>query len=234
MSSLPDTGYFIHLVSRGKQLFYPGIGIQPLNHPLCPLDGMRITRLNVFIFLGCSGFLALSFYQGNESKFLFWKPDIKLKWTDFQGHIKPEDDEAASASYIGFLHTIKKCASADSILLDTRSYFNRGKSWVKVPKVSPPLLAHEQLHFDLAELYARKFRKAMLDLKLTLPTLSKRIDSTYLYYLEASDSLHVLYDIQTEHGLNRTSQETWNEYVKGNLLQLSMYDQAALKLRVDK
>ncbi|MFI5150003.1 MAG: hypothetical protein ACHQRM_09745 [Bacteroidia bacterium] len=190
-----------------------------------------MTKL-VFIILFTT--TALDVYQGNEANFLFWNPDMHLKWRDFQGHVKNEDDAAASASYLGFLHTIKKSAHPDSVIIDTRSYFNKYKSWVKVPFVSPALLAHEQVHFDLAELYARKFRKALLAMKFTNRNLSPLLDSTYVHYLESSDSLHILYDIQTNHGLDKLIQETWAEYAKGNLEQMNLYKHSSIHIYVPK
>ncbi|HXC04605.1 MAG TPA: hypothetical protein VNZ86_07615 [Bacteroidia bacterium] len=188
----------------------------------------KIALLILYCFTACA------FFQGNENVFLFWKPDVKLKWKDFQGHIKSEDDKAASASYLGFLHTIRKTNYPDSVIIDTRAYFNRNKSWVKVPDVSPPLLAHEQVHFDLAELYGRKFRKALTAMTFNAANLSRRLDSTYVFYLESSDSLHALYDIQTNHGLDKFYQETWTEFAKGNLLQMQSFDEALIKLYVPK
>jgi hypothetical protein len=186
------------------------------------------------VFLICLAILTTAFYEGSESKYLFWKPDTKLRWSDFQGHIKPEDDAAASASYIGFFHTIKKCSHPDSIILDTRAYFNKNRSWVKVPAVNPSLLLHEQLHFDLAELYSRRFRKAIQGMTFSASSYVHCIDSVYKSYSESGDSTHVLYDIETNHGLDKASQETWNEYVKSNLTQMNQWEFPRLKLYIPK
>jgi len=165
-----------------------------------------------------------------ESIYLFWSPDVKLKWTDFHGHISPEDDIAASASYIGFFHKVRKHPHPDSVMLDTRAFFNKSKSWVKVPAVNPSLLEHEQRHFDLAELFARKFRKASFELKLRSQNLAKSIDSTYKYYSVRGDSIHIQYDIETNHGLSLIPQAKWNEKIKNGLLELSPYSNPVLKL----
>lgn len=172
----------------------------------------------------------LSFSQNSESKYLFWKPDIKLRWSDFHGHVKSEDDASASASYIGFLHLIKKCAHPDSVILDTRAFFNKSRSWVKVPSVNPSLLSHEQLHFDLAELYARKFRKAIQGINMNAKTITRMVDSTFKYYASKDDSIHFLYDVETNHGLDRTSQYRWDENVKNDLLLLGNYESPSLKI----
>jgi hypothetical protein len=179
-----------------------------------------------------TAFIGIAFFQSTESIFLFWKADTKLKWTDFHGHIKPEDEDAASASYIGFYHKIKKYPLPDTVLLDSRAFFNKNRSWVKVPAVNPSLLAHEQLHFDLAELCARNFRKAVLEQTFNSANLSRCIDSTYKHYSAKGDSLHNRYDIETNHGLRAIPQSQWEELITTQLAQLNAYDTPLLKLHL--
>jgi hypothetical protein len=178
--------------------------------------------------------MTMAFVQSSENKYLFWKPGAKLKWTDFQGHVKPDDDAAASASYIGFFHKIKKSSHPDTIVPDARAFFNKSKSWVKVPAVTPSLLAHEQLHFDLAELYSRKFRKAISELNITPGTLVRCVDSTYKYYAGAGDNIHFLYDTETNHGLNMTGQFKWTEKIKTDLQELTKFESPFLRIFIGK
>jgi hypothetical protein len=41
--------------------------------------------------------------------------------------------------------------------------FQRRKSWKDVKKINDYILLHEQKHFDIAELFVRKFRKAVAE-----------------------------------------------------------------------
>jgi hypothetical protein len=195
------------------------------------LAGLLI-RMKKILPLFLAFLLCTSFFQDTESIFLFWKADTKLKWTDFHGHIKPEDEDAASASYIGFYHKIRKYPQPDTVMLDSRAFFNKNRSWVKVPAVNPSLLAHEQLHFDLAELCARNFRKAVLEQQFTSASLSRKIDSTYKYYSAKGDSLHNRYDIETNHGLYNIPQSKWVEQITSQLILLNAYEKPMLKLHL--
>lgn len=177
---------------------------------------------------------ASSFIQSKEDKYLFWDFESHLKWTDFHGHIKPDDEHAASASYIGFFHKIRRCEHRDSVLLDTRTFFNKTASWVRVPAVNPSLLLHEQRHFDLTELYARHFRKALQQLPVKENFLSLQVDSVYKYYTAKCDSMHVVYDFETNHGLNPIEQFKWNEYIRYNLLAMNEYEPAYFKIAVQR
>lgn len=183
----------------------------------------------VFILLA---FLTQSFVENNEDKYLFWKPETRLRWPDFRGHMKAEDEDAASASYIGFMHRISKCAQGDSLVLDTRAFFNKSNSWVKIPAVNPSLLLHEQLHFDLAELYSRRFRQAILAVKANERDFIATADSLFRYYAAKSDTIHFNYDIETNHGLNEASQRKWDRIVRNALLAMDQYQSPYLKIPI--
>jgi hypothetical protein len=186
-------------------------------------------KLFVFILLAST---TLSFVENNEDRYLFWKPEARLRWPDFRGHVRVEDEDAASASYIGFLHQITKCAKGDSMILDTRAFFNKSNSWVKIPAVNPSLLSHEQLHFDLAELYSRRFRQAILSVKANERDFIETADSLFRYYAAKSDTIHFDYDLETNHGLNEASQRKWDRIVRNGLLALGQYQSPYLKIAI--
>jgi hypothetical protein len=50
--------------------------------------------------------------------------------------------------------------------IDVAAFFSPSGSWVKPEGKTPELLRHEQGHFDMAELYALRLRKAILDAKI--------------------------------------------------------------------
>lgn len=50
--------------------------------------------------------------------------------------------------------------------IDANAFFSPGGSWVKPNDKTPELLKHEQGHFNMAELYALRLRKAIRDAKI--------------------------------------------------------------------
>jgi hypothetical protein len=187
----------------------------------------------IFLFLTIA-VMTSAFFQDKKDKYLYWQPEVKLQWSDFHGHIRAEDMSVASASYIGFLHKIIRYYHPDSTIIDTRSFFNKSKSWVKIPNILPSLLSHEQKHFDLAELYARKFRKSILESNFRVETFAHAVDSTYNYYSAKDDSVHVAYDNETEHGLNVSEQAVWDKRVENELNGLIKYESPFVKLSFSK
>ena len=88
-----------------------------------------------------------------------WNVRSNLSWFDFQGKTNPFDLGMAMTSYeIKILPEIVTVDEEDRIqgverlTADARFYTNL--SWST--SIRADILAHEQLHFDIAEVYARK------------------------------------------------------------------------------
>jgi len=97
-------------------------------------------------------------------KKVLWEEGVKLKWGDFLGE-PPNEEE------IG----IMKAGTASEITLEgdfyegdipnfiIKSFFIYEESWTITD--SNETLTHEQAHFDIAELYARKIRQRFCELQ---------------------------------------------------------------------
>src|SRR5690349_8815741 len=82
-----------------------------------------------------------------------WQESRKLTFDDFKGDIPRVTPWAASTSseiHFGYETT-------NGLLTHVVVYasFNPEKSWIK--KRLPAVLSHEQLHFDITEIFTRKF-----------------------------------------------------------------------------
>src|SRR5687768_2492955 len=94
-----------------------------------------------------------------EEDVISWNEFYKLQWHDFQG--EPGEDARGDAGAAVQIKA-KPFLVKKEIKYDVVALFNRNKSWARGQ--STTLLAHEQLHFDIAELYARKIRKKIKEL----------------------------------------------------------------------
>lgn len=79
--------------------------------------------------------------------------------------------------------------------------------------MSDPLLAHEQLHFDMAEWYAVKIRRALSARGVTV----KRGEEILTRLLQEFDHAQTQYDLDTNHGRLSTVQSRWTEQVQNGL-----------------
>ena len=98
--------------------------------------------------------------------------------------------------------------------------FTKKASWVIAKNKQDGLLSHEQLHFDICELYIRKLRKTISELQLSLmdPAGQIRIqfDQAWNDYQQAQG----LYDEESRHGLIEKEQKRWEELVQKELASL--------------
>jgi len=94
--------------------------------------------------------------QENEDDFIDWHQDRKLVWADFKGTPETGLDRAA-------LSSIKITAdfSFRNTVFSWKIYcrFNRKKSWGKVKTAY--ILQHEQAHFDITEIHARRLHQRL-------------------------------------------------------------------------
>lgn len=156
---------------------------------------------------------------------IYWRATNKLKWDDFQGH-PPESyltsygTEAAAATDAEI--KIKIRIIGDSIYFKAYSLFIKTKSWHK--SKSEKVLTHEQLHFDIAELVARKIRK-----ELNMLILNNLMDTAlYLNKIKElmanQDYLDSLYDNETLHGAIDSMQMEWCKKIAKELCELKDYE----------
>ena len=149
---------------------------------------------------------------------LSWNEFYKLQWEDFQGEPDKNSlgDAATAVSIKAKPFLVKKRINYDVVAI-----FNREKSWVRDKAAS--LLAHEQLHFDIAELYARKIRKRIIELKDQGINDIKVYNAAIQELLQESNEVDRNYDIETLHGAMSNKQKQWTTNVKDELANLRRY-----------
>ena len=149
---------------------------------------------------------------------LQWNEFYKLQWEDFRG--EPDKDshgDAATAVQI----SAKPFLVKKEIRYDVVALFNRSKSWAR--DKSPSLLVHEQLHFDIAELYARKIRKKIRELNAEGVKDIKIYNAAIRALLLESNEADEHYDLETLHGALSKTQAAWSEKVMREMATLQRY-----------
>ncbi len=108
----------------------------------------------LFILLALS---SLSFILPDNDVIL-WKKDRPLTWDDFKG--KPAKRFAVASTNYDILKKVLSI-NKDSSRVEVKAVFFCNKSWKKERWIDQTVLNHEQKHFDIVELYARKLRKLL-------------------------------------------------------------------------
>jgi len=178
---------------------------------------MRLFAI-LFIFILCSNFSWNS--SKNDAEFeIDWIADKPLTWIDFQAY--PDYSSKFDAiSVCKIIQTIN-CDEYNNFECDIKTKFLCHKSWTISNKVD--LLLHEQKHFDLTEVYARKIRKQYASIKNPCNYELDDLAEIYNVYLEELQVMQNQYDIETDHGIKKYEQKIWNEKIERALQNLSNY-----------
>jgi hypothetical protein len=106
---------------------------------------------------------------------------------------------------------------SDSII----AVFYRAESWVKGRSESA--LIHEQGHFDISEIFARKLRKRLQEFVPKRGDLGHQLRSLYDEAESERDAMENLYDKETRHSVDVMGQERWNVRIRNELKELDKF-----------
>jgi len=153
-----------------------------------------------------------------------WNYDYRLQWTDFKG--KPTwqtTTVAVTASGISFSLSTKK---SESKLINysymIRAHFYPEKSWCVKERVTPYILNHERLHFDITELFARKFRQRIESTTFTMD-ISAQMDAIHTAINKELETMQNVYDVETNNSQNVQNQKEWETKIILQLNKLAYY-----------
>ncbi|MEO3405420.1 hypothetical protein AAFN85_16035 [Mucilaginibacter sp. CAU 1740] len=144
-----------------------------------------------------------------------WSKDSLLTWNDFKGTVDPASGVSAM-TYCGVKFRYRYFVSANDSTYTAKfivySFFTPERSWSMVERQCPPLLNHEQVHFDISEYFARVLRTALETAQYT-KNIKDEIMSIFKKYDSEREKMGLLYDEQTNHGTKVDVQKKWDLFV---------------------
>jgi len=156
--------------------------------------------------------------QDKNEELLDWDKSRKLSWTDFKAKPDSESDVAArSTTYLLFSYTVNN----DGFSYKIESRFSKTRSW-GLHKTAY-ILSHEQGHFDIAEVFARKLHKKMSEYTFNRRTYQKDLKKIYQDILDEKEELQNNYDTETNHSINKEKQAEWLKKIKKLLEAYEQY-----------
>ena len=164
------------------------------------------------LFIFCFVFVLNEPFQNEEA--ILWDKSRKLTWEDFKG--APENTRAAAVTASGLTYefsTTKKNNQVVDIDFTVSSHFYPSKSWYRPEVCDTVILGHEQLHFDITEVYARKFIK-LLKAKKFSNNVKNEVKQIYNTINSELNDFQNLYDSETNFSRNREAQLAWELKVK--------------------
>jgi hypothetical protein len=175
---------------------------------------MRSILILTFVFAA-----TMNFAQNKNE--ILWTEGKPLTWHDFQGKPEPRF-AAASTVYDIILHIAGNMDK--KVIVYVNSIFFKEKSWKKKNWINDEVLAHEQKHFDIVELFARKLRKTLSELKgLKKEEVEAKVYALYDVNDKAMDVYQDLYDEETDGSMNGEKQREWQKKILKEIAELDAY-----------
>lgn len=169
----------------------------------------RIALIYVLLFAGLNLAFIIPSGERNDNKsgtsMITWSEAVPLTWRDFKG--KAREWSGVSALTASAIEYSYDCFG-DRIELNVKAVFIPEESWVKPDAKTDYILAHEQLHFDITEVYARKLRQKLSAEVRTCHDVW-RIDRIADKIIDEWKAVQDQYDKDTHHSINRDLQDKW-------------------------
>ena len=191
---------------------------------------------NIFFFIGFISLMSFSFVKDD---FILWQENKKLKIQDFKAENK-DTIKVNQQQFLGAISAIRIEYSSfqrnkNSVPdFSIKTYFDPNESWMLLK--NDYVLQHEQIHFDLTELYARKMRKSVESLRqkniTNISIYRKKIQHWNAMKEKASnqfDADNQDYYIKIGQKIlfqKNPKQEAWKKKVDRELFQYSLFKNA--------
>ena len=194
------------------------------------------TLKNIFFLIGFITLMSFTFVKDN---FILWQENKKLKIQDFKADNK-DTVKVNRQQFLGAISAIRIEYSSfqrnkNSVPdFSIKTYFDPNESWMLLK--NDYVLQHEQIHFDLTELYARKMRKSVESLRqknvTNISIYRKKIQRWNAMKEKASnqfDADNQDYYIKIGQKIlfqKNPKQEAWKKKVDRELFQYSLFKNA--------
>jgi hypothetical protein len=154
---------------------------------------------------------------------IVWSATRRLTIADYLARPRPGDPLAASTS-----SDIKANAACRDFVFNgtVQATFDPNTSWFRNPqKATDALMRHEQLHFDITEVYARIMRQklAVFATKVDCNKLQPAFNNLTKGVYGEWDREQNRYDQETNHGLNAVRQAAWEQQTQARLESLKAF-----------
>jgi hypothetical protein len=147
---------------------------------------------------------------------IIWTPERPIKISDFLASTENRPFQATTYSGFGYEYYGKSFAKTFTIKVEV--YFDKELSYFKTSEHDADVLKHEQLHFDISELYARKLISRINN---EIKTFFDWEQKNKIMFDEVYKELTITQDkYDSEVYADRTKQEYWNAWVS---LELEKY-----------
>ncbi len=150
-----------------------------------------------------------------------WVPGHRLKWSDFKAYEKKSPGFAVATSTCGFGYEAEE--ENDEIRVNVYVRFFCYESWRMPGMKMREVLQHEQLHFDICELYGRRFYAEILELRKRHALTFESLDNLLEQLRKEYEIIQDRYDMETGHSTNTEAQHRWERMTVEQLKRMDRF-----------
>lgn len=163
-------------------------------------------------------FLLAAFTGIEQASLIDWTPSRKLTWEDFKA---PPDPASTNAALTSSSINVEFGYDDEELQYSIKCRFDKNKSWVRIRNQA--ILLHEQGHFDIAEIHARRLNQALKAYRFNAKTVSDDVNRIYDSVMVLHHTVQNEYDQETDFSRNKERQAIWLKKIADNLQELKMY-----------
>jgi len=140
-----------------------------------------------------------------------------VAYSDFEAKPDKADTAAANISVTILLGYSK---DRDGYLkFKVVAVMDKDESWIKDAFRIEAILRHEQGHFDIAHIFAKKLEANLKSRRYTSNDVNA-LNTLYDSFLEKMNVLQVKYDKETHGGLDAAAQARWKRFIQNEIAAL--------------
>lgn len=163
----------------------------------------------------------------DKDEVISWQEGRRLSWSDFKG--VPERRNSVASTYYDINQSLSDYHNYASVEIEA-VFFPR-RSWKRKDRDDISILTHEQKHFDITELFARRLRKKIQSASYSnYRELEDYMNKCYKENDEAMEIFQTAYDDETDHSRNGVKQGEWNQKIEKELRELSDYKEKSFTI----
>ncbi|WP_232064747.1 hypothetical protein [Rhodocytophaga rosea] len=153
---------------------------------------------------------------------VFYATNRPLIWEDFRD--KPRGSRFAASVFPSFAYegSSQVVNGIVHVNIKLKVFVLKNSSWVRETAREPYGLNHEQRHFDIVKIVAERFKQKLHPDSLTVEDHNSEIHWKYIESFREMNRLQEQYDGETNHGLDRISQDLWNQRIEAELKELGV------------
>jgi hypothetical protein len=153
-----------------------------------------------------------------KSDTVYYDFNRKLTWKDFSGNPELSSPAGAvTASGFAFNSQMNFDGYNIDVTIGVYAYFTKHDSWKKATINSDYHLLHEQHHFDITRLGARKLIVELQKAHFTKANYNTLINSIFNKVYDENIALQQQYDKETKNSIDVKKQLEWNNKISKEL-----------------